>query len=115
MDKTSLAPTTVGHAGNGVVRIYSGLMNVLIKTLVRIGLLKKNLDYHLVRASMVIIYFFFGYQKWFPYEAQTLIPFFQKWSAHFVDVPSFWCPGSKLVLRLLGMAIRGTVIRRVLG
>ena len=24
---------------------------------------------------MVIIYFFFGYQKWFEYEAQTLIPF----------------------------------------
>ncbi|HZC36437.1 MAG TPA: DUF417 family protein, partial [Chthoniobacterales bacterium] len=21
------------------------------------------------------IYFFFGYQKWFPYEAHTLIPF----------------------------------------
>jgi uncharacterized membrane protein YkgB len=28
-----------------------------------------------IRASMVIIYFFFGYQKWFPYEAHTLIPF----------------------------------------
>jgi uncharacterized membrane protein YkgB len=26
---------------------------------------------------MVIIYFFFGYQKWFPYEAQNLIPFFK--------------------------------------
>jgi uncharacterized membrane protein YkgB len=26
-------------------------------------------------ASMVIIYFFFGYQKWFPYESHTLIPF----------------------------------------
>jgi uncharacterized membrane protein YkgB len=25
---------------------------------------------------MVIIYFFFGYQKWFDYEAQGLIPFF---------------------------------------
>ena len=24
---------------------------------------------------MVIIFFFFGYQKWFEYEAQTLIPF----------------------------------------
>jgi len=26
-------------------------------------------------ASIVIILAFFGYQKWFPYEAQTLIPF----------------------------------------
>jgi uncharacterized membrane protein YkgB len=33
-------------------------------------LFQGDLDYHLVRASMVIIYFFFGYQKWFDYEAQ---------------------------------------------
>jgi len=39
------------------------------------GLLKGDLDYHLLRASMVIIFFFFGYQKWWEYEAQTLIPF----------------------------------------
>ena len=51
-------------------------MSVLIKTLTRMGLLKDDLDYHLIRASMVIIYFFFGYQKWFDYEAKALIPFF---------------------------------------
>jgi uncharacterized membrane protein YkgB len=39
------------------------------------GLLKDDLDYHLVRVSMVIIFFLFGYQKWFDYEAQTLIPY----------------------------------------
>jgi uncharacterized membrane protein YkgB len=50
-------------------------MNPLIRILTRLGLLKKDLDYHLVRASMVIILFFFGYQKWFAYEAQGLIPF----------------------------------------
>jgi uncharacterized membrane protein YkgB len=33
-----------------------------------------NLD-HLVRASMVLIFVLFGYQKWFEYEAQTLVPF----------------------------------------
>ena len=38
-------------------------MSILIKTLTRMGLLKDDLDYHLIRASMVIIYFFFGYQK----------------------------------------------------
>src|SRR5262249_52833023 len=31
--------------------------------------------HHLVRASMVLIFVLFGYQKWFEYEAQTLIPF----------------------------------------
>src|SRR4029453_2646876 len=30
--------------------------------LTKFGLLKEDLDYHLVRASMVIIFFFFGYQ-----------------------------------------------------
>jgi len=50
-------------------------MNFLIKTLAKSGLLKKDLDYNLMRASMVAIFLFFGYQKWFDYEAQTLIPF----------------------------------------
>jgi uncharacterized membrane protein YkgB len=50
-------------------------MNSLIKILAKSGLLTKDLDYHLVRASMVIIFFFFGYQKWFPYEFERLVPF----------------------------------------
>jgi uncharacterized membrane protein YkgB len=43
--------------------------------LVKIGILKNDLDYHLIRASMVIIFLFFGYQKWFQYETQALIPY----------------------------------------
>ncbi|MGY4315067.1 hypothetical protein ACVWW1_004394 [Bradyrhizobium sp. JR3.5] len=39
------------------------------------GLLAGNLDYHIVRASMVILFFFFGYQKWWAYEADRLEPF----------------------------------------
>jgi hypothetical protein len=35
---------------------------------------KEDLDYHLLRTSMVIIFLAFGYQKWFEYEAQVLIP-----------------------------------------
>jgi uncharacterized membrane protein YkgB len=41
----------------------------------RSGLLTEDLDYHLIRASMVTIFLFFGYQKWFEYEAQVLIPY----------------------------------------
>jgi len=52
-------------------------MSLLIKVLAKLGLFKVDLDYHLLRASMVIIYLFFGYQKWFDYEAQGLIPFFR--------------------------------------
>ena len=50
-------------------------MDFLIKILSKSGLLTKDLDYHLLRASMVIIFLFFGYQKWFEYEAQVLIPY----------------------------------------
>src|SRR5258707_14730152 len=50
-------------------------MDSLVKTLNRSGFLADDVDYHLVRASMVIIFLFFGYQKWFEYEAQVLIPY----------------------------------------
>jgi uncharacterized membrane protein YkgB len=50
-------------------------MSYLVKILAKSGLLKDDLDYHVVRGSMVLIYLLFGYQKWFDYEAQTLIPF----------------------------------------
>jgi uncharacterized membrane protein YkgB len=72
-NKVALAPGDT--ASKSPAAVFSDLMNLLIKILIKLGLLRKDLDYHLVRASMVIIYFFFGYQKWFPYEAHTLIPF----------------------------------------
>lgn len=50
-------------------------VNLLTMGLSYFGLLRKDLDYHLVRASMVLIFLLFGYQKWFEYEAQVLIPF----------------------------------------
>jgi uncharacterized membrane protein YkgB len=50
-------------------------MNSLINILTKSGLLANDLDYHLIRASMVIIFLFFWYQKWFEYEAQVLIPY----------------------------------------
>jgi uncharacterized membrane protein YkgB len=50
-------------------------MKSITTLLDKANLLEGDLDYHLLRASMVIIFFFFGYQKWWDYEAQTLIPF----------------------------------------
>ena len=50
-------------------------MNTLITILTKSGLLTEDLDYHVVRAAMVILFLFFGYQKWFAYEAQILIPY----------------------------------------
>jgi uncharacterized membrane protein YkgB len=51
------------------------MMKHLMDALTKSDLLKGDLDYHLIRASMVIVFLLFGYQKWFEYEAQVLIPF----------------------------------------
>ena len=50
-------------------------VDLIAKLLTRLGLLREDLDYHLVRASMVLIFLMLGYQKWFEYEAQVLIPY----------------------------------------
>jgi uncharacterized membrane protein YkgB len=72
-----VVPATGGSVGidKAGAPAFDAIVNLLIKILTKLGLLKKDLDYHVVRASMVIIYFFFGYQKWFPYEAHDIIPF----------------------------------------
>jgi Predicted membrane protein len=50
-------------------------MDFIIRVLVKLGTLREDLDYHFIRSSLVINFLFFGYQKWFDYEAQALIPY----------------------------------------
>jgi uncharacterized membrane protein YkgB len=50
-------------------------VKILVTVLSKSGILREDVDYHLIRASMVLIFLLFGYQKWFEYEAQVLIPF----------------------------------------
>jgi uncharacterized membrane protein YkgB len=50
-------------------------LNPIVGILRKSGLLAEDIDYHALRVSMVIIFFFFGYQKWWPYEADRLVPF----------------------------------------
>jgi uncharacterized membrane protein YkgB len=76
-------------------------MNRLITRLAQMRLFQGDLDLHLVRASMVIIYFFFGYQKWFDYEAQGLVPFFTHGPLIFWMYPLF---GMKVSAYLLGVS-----------
>jgi len=64
----------------------------------RSGLLREDLDYHLVRASMVIIFLFFGYQKWFEYEAQVLIPYISNGPLIFWMYPVFGIRGASWFL-----------------
>ncbi len=70
----------------------------LVRILENSGLLAKDLDYHLVRASMVIIFAFFGYQKWFDYEAQVLIPYISNGPLIFWMYPAFGIHGASWFL-----------------
>ena len=70
-------------------------MTFLVKALIKLGILKNDLDYHLLRASMVIIFLFFGYQKWFDYEAQALLPYIGHGPLISLDVRSLWRSGGQ--------------------
>src|ERR1700745_3312419 len=69
-------------------------MNFIINTLNRYGILKGDLDYHVVRASMVISFLFFAYQKWLHYEAQVLIPYISNGPLIFWLYPVFGIKGA---------------------
>jgi uncharacterized membrane protein YkgB len=73
-------------------------MNWLINRLAKMRLFQGDVDNHLIRASMVIIYFFFGYQKWFDYEVQGLIPFFTHGPLIFWMYQVFGMKGSSYLL-----------------
>src|SRR5580704_8130739 len=73
-------------------------MNSLIKRLASSRLFKSDFDYHLVRASMVFIFLIFGYQKWFQYEADTLIPYISNGPLIFWMYPVFGVKGASWFL-----------------
>jgi len=73
-------------------------MNTLVKILAKSGLLKGDFDLHLVRASMVLVFVLFGYQKWFEYEAETLIPFISNGPLIFWLYPVFGVRGASWFL-----------------
>src|SRR6202040_546862 len=85
-------------SGKATAPAFAQIMNLLIKILTKLNLLKEGLYYHVVRASMVIIYFFFGYQKWFAYQAQGLIPFISNGPLISWMYPVFGIQGARLFL-----------------
>ncbi len=74
------------------------LTEVLASALAKSGLLRNDADYHLLRAAMVIIFFFFGYQKWFAYEVDRLIPYISNGPLIFWLYPAFGMRGATLFL-----------------
>ena len=73
-------------------------MNFITGILIKLGILKNDLDYHLLRGLMVIICLFFGYQKWFQYEAQALIPYISHGPLIFWLYPVFGLRGATYFL-----------------
>ena len=88
------------NGNSGATRLSSArnLMNSLIRMLIKLGILKEDLDYHLIRAAMVIIFLFFGYQKWWEYEAQVLIPYISNGPLIFWMYPAFGIRGASWFL-----------------
>jgi uncharacterized membrane protein YkgB len=85
---------TTGESSGSERTTARGLMSPLINVLIKVGILKEDLDYHLIRASMVIIFLFFGYQKWWEYEAQALIPYISNGPLIFWLYPVFGIRGA---------------------
>jgi len=78
--------------------VARGLIELLAYMLAKLGLLREDADYHLLRASMVIIFFFFGYQKWFAYEVERLMPFISNGPLIFWLYPALGMRGATLFL-----------------
>ena len=76
----------------------SGLMNLVVDRLANSWLTRKDLDYHMLRASMVVIFLFFGYQKWFEYEANVLVPYISNGPLIFWLYPVFGMRGASWFL-----------------
>jgi uncharacterized membrane protein YkgB len=73
-------------------------MTFIVDRLAASWLTRKDLDYHIVRASMVLIFLFFGYQKWFEYEAKVLIPYISNGPLIFWLYPVFGIRGASWFL-----------------
>jgi hypothetical protein len=78
-------------------------------------MLAEDLDYHVVRASMVIMFFFIGYQKWFPDEFERLVPFISNGPLIWLAISAVRPRRRELLPRRLGMDVRNAAARRLLG
>jgi uncharacterized membrane protein YkgB len=74
------------------------VIDFLIRTVTRLGLLTEDLDYYLIRGALVFIFFIFGYQKWFEYEAHVVLPFITHGPFTFWLYPAFGVRGASAFL-----------------
>jgi uncharacterized membrane protein YkgB len=91
---------TAPNRSHGFVprRIGAAEMDQLIAKLSKLDIVRGDLDYHLIRATMVILFFVFSCQKWFDYEAHALIPFISHGPLIFWLIPAFGIRGAAFFL-----------------
>jgi uncharacterized membrane protein YkgB len=73
-------------------------MTALARLIGRTGLLHRDLDYHLLRAAMVIIFAWFGYDKWFESEITALAPLISHGPFIFWTIPVLGIHGTAILL-----------------
>jgi uncharacterized membrane protein YkgB len=73
-------------------------MDQLIARLSKLDIVRGDFDLHLVRAAMVVVFFVFGCQKWFDYEAHALVPFISHGPLIFWLYPAFGIRGAAFFL-----------------
>ena len=73
-------------------------MNAIAQLLGRSGFLKHDLDYHLLRAAMVVIFAWFGYDKWFGSEIRGLLPIITHGPFIFWTIPVLGIHGTSIFL-----------------
>jgi uncharacterized membrane protein YkgB len=99
MNRLAQKATSVTGGGSTVGRTTSrDLLNSFANVLDKLGILKEDVDYHLIRASMVIIFLFFGYQKWWAYEVDRLVPFISNGPLIFWLYPALGMRGATVFL-----------------
>ncbi len=73
-------------------------MNAIAQFLARSGLLKPDIDYNLLRAAMVIIFAWFGYDKWWTAEIRGLLPIITHGPLTFWTIPVLGIRGTAIFL-----------------
>lgn len=73
-------------------------MSSFARLLGRFGLLHRDLDYNLLRAAMVIIFAWFGYDKWFRSEITALAPLITHGPLIFWTIPVLGIHGTAIFL-----------------
>jgi uncharacterized membrane protein YkgB len=75
-----------------------GTVNYFVDLLSRSGLLKPDREYHMLRAAMVIIFAWFGYDKWFEDEIKGLLPIITHGPFIFWTIPVLGIRGTAVFL-----------------